>query len=84
MYWLVSARSLVEVNSKGSKLSKQEDGKLMFSLRKSYGAQPWWATRIGGLDYHMNSKTYDIISRILKVANIQGKSIRQMILFTEN
>jgi hypothetical protein len=32
----------------------------------------------------MNSKTHDIIIRIWKVANIQGKNILQMILFTEN
>jgi hypothetical protein len=73
VYWLVSARSLVDVNTKGSKLSKQEDSKWMFSLRKSYLAQPRWATRIGGLDYHMNSITHDIISCILEAVNIQGK-----------
>jgi hypothetical protein len=40
--WLVSTRSLVDVNTKGSKLSQLRDGKLMFPLRKSYVAQPWW------------------------------------------
>jgi hypothetical protein len=55
--WLAAARSLADVNTKGSKLSQQKNCTILLPLRKRYVAQSWWITHIGGLHHQINSKS---------------------------